>query len=80
MKSLICIEGIAAETAKAVCVNAIVSFNANKTSTRKVWMPRSVVANATEKLIEVEEWFLSKLSEQNAFHGYRMNFERPIAL
>ena len=80
MKTNIFIEGIAAETEKAIAVNALVSFNASTPKVRKIWMPKSLVANATEKMIEVEDWFLNKLSRENAFKGYEMRFETGVEI
>lgn len=79
MKQLININGIARETEKAVLVNAIITFNHEKYSNREIWMPKSLVGrNVENEMLEVEDWFLAKLSEQNAFKGYQMLFDRPV--
>lgn len=81
MKANIFINNIARETEKALLVNCNVSFNANAPKAREIWMPKSVCGrtNKAGTMLEVEQWFLDKLSEQNAFHGYRMNFEMAVA-
>lgn len=75
MKANIIINGITKETEKAICINCPVSYNANAPKGRDIWMPKSVCEIVNEQVAAVEDWFLAKLSEQNAFHGYRMNFE-----
>ncbi|MCR5352399.1 MAG: hypothetical protein K6E35_07925 [Bacteroidales bacterium] len=75
MKTKIIINGIVKESEKAICINAPVSYNANAPKGRDIWMPKSVASVISERIAVVEDWFLAKLSEQNAFRGYRMNFE-----
>lgn len=75
MATRIYIKGIAKESEKAICIIAPVSYNANGTKDREIWMPKSVCKVITKNIAEVADWFLAKTSEQNAFHGYRMNFE-----
>ena len=78
MTTKIYINGIAKESEKAICIIALVSYNANAPKEREIWMPKSVCKVTAEHVAEVADWFLSKTSEQNAFHGYRMNFETFI--
>lgn len=80
MKTTICIKGIERTTEKAALVNALVNYNDNASKVRQIWMPLSVITINGNEFLEVEGWFLSKLSQQNAFHGYAMNFERPVTL
>ena len=78
MKTTIFTNGISKESDKAILVKCLVSYNANANKEREIWMPKSVTANVTSNTIDVEDWFLNKLSSANAFHGYRMTFERGI--
>lgn len=75
MKANICINNIVKESEKAILLNVPVSYNANAPKGRDIWMPKSLCSIVNEHVALVEDWFLTKLSEQNAFHGYRMNFE-----
>lgn len=77
MKTEIIINNVARETEKAVLVNLNVTFNHNGYKAREVWMPKSVIS-VDGCIAKVEDWFLRKLSVQNAFHGYTMSFERPL--
>ena len=79
MKTNIYIEGIAKESEKAVCLHCLVSYNDNKAKARDIWFPKSVCKVISEHLAEVENWFIAKTSEANAFNGYRMNFETYMA-
>lgn len=76
MKANIVINGIVKESEKAICLNCLVSYNDNTPKERAIWMPRSVAEAVNDNLAKVEDWFLDKLSRQNAFRGYTMNFER----
>ena len=78
MKSTICINGISRRSDKAILVNALVNYNSNASKEREIWMPKSVIEEVSDNFIKVEDWFLQKLSWQNAFHGYQMNFDRAI--
>jgi len=75
MKQNIIYNSIVKESEKAICLNVPVSYNANAPKGRDIWMPKSLCTIFSERVAVVEDWFLAKLSEQNAFHGYRMNFE-----
>lgn len=77
MKTMILTNGIAKETEKALCVKARVSFNGNEYKEREVWMPKSVCDNVQERAMEVEDWFLAKLSWKYSFHGHTMHFDAP---
>lgn len=83
MKTTIFTNGIVKETEKAILVKALVTWNDNGYKEREIWMPKSVVTVADDarkgEILDVEEWFINKLSAQNVFHGYRMSFDRPIA-
>lgn len=75
MKKEIVIESIARETEKAILVEAKVSYNDNLPKARTFWMPKSLVEMCEDsRLLKVEDWFLKKLSFENAFHGYHMEF------
>lgn len=78
MKTIIITNGTSKETEKAICIKARVSFNGNEFKEREVWVPKSLCAITGTNTAEVEDWFLSKLSWKNAFHGYAMHFDRPI--
>ncbi len=75
MKQNIIYNSIVKESEKAICLNVPVSYNANAPKGRDIWMPKSLCTIFSERVAVVEDWFLAKLSEQNSFHGYRMNFE-----
>lgn len=75
MTTMIYINNITKESEKAICINCPVSYNDNAPKGRDIWMPKSVCKITAEHIAEVADWFLAKTSEQNAFHGYRMNFE-----
>lgn len=83
MKTTIFTNGIVKETEKAILVKALVTWNDNGYKEREIWMPKSVVTVVDDarkgEILDVEDWFIDKLSAQNAFHGYRMSFDRPIA-
>lgn len=79
MKTNIYIEGIAKESEKAICLHCLVSYNDNKAKIRDIWFPKSVCNVVSEHLAEVENWFIAKTAEANAFNGYRMNFETYMA-
>lgn len=76
MRTNIVINGISKESEKAICVRAMVNYNDNASKEREIWLPRSVVTVTGDNVASVEDWFLDKCSLQNAFHGYRMNFEK----
>lgn len=78
MTTSIFFNSIVKETAKAVLVSVNVYFNANAPKAREMWMPKSVIVSQTESLLEVKSWFIEKQMNENAFHGYRMNFETPV--
>lgn len=75
MRTSIIINGISKESEKALCINCPVSYNANAPKGRDIWVPKSLCEIVNDQVVAVEDWFLAKLSGQNAFHGYRMNFE-----
>lgn len=75
MNTNIIINGIAKETEKAICVIALVSYNANAPKERNIWIPKSLCKIVNERVAAVADWFVEKLRNDNAFHGYRMNFE-----
>jgi len=75
MATNIIINGIAKESEKAICLICLVSYNANAPKERNIWMPKSVCKVVNEHVAEVADWFLAKTRDENAFHGYRMNFE-----
>lgn len=70
------------ETAKAVCLKVLVSWNGTCHS-RDLWFPKSVCRlvafsdengnNRTNAL--VAEWFIRKTEEENQVAGYQMCFE-----
>ena len=70
------------ETEKAVCLNVMVSWNANCRD-KEVWFPKSVIefvtftdskgSKRTNAL--VKNWFIHKAEQANAFNGYQMRFE-----
>lgn len=63
------------ETEKAMQITAPVSWNGSM-HRKTFWFPKSVVAEIeNDKCMRVSTWFIDKLSNQNAFKGYRMYFE-----
>lgn len=71
------VNGITKETEKAICVNVAVSWGEGSWRMKDVWFPKStaeVVEVNGETHVMVADWMLQKTAEQNAFHGYRMNF------
>lgn len=78
MTTSIFINNIVKETAKAVLVSLNVHYNANAPKAREMWMPKSVIVSQSENLMEIKSWFIEKQMNDNAFHGYRMNFETPV--
>lgn len=63
------------ETEKAMLVEAPVTW-ADNMHTRSFWFPKSVIIEIeNERCIKVKSWFIDKLSEQEAYKGYRMYFE-----
>ena len=75
MKTNIIYNNIVKESEKAICLNVPVSYASNAPKGRDIWMPKSVCSIFSERVAVVEDWFIDKLRNQNAFHGYRMNFE-----
>lgn len=75
MKTNIIIKGIEKESEKAYCLVCLVSYNANAPKERNVWFPKSVCNIVNNGVAAVEDWFVEKMRNDNAFHGYRMNFE-----
>ena len=53
---------IAKETEKAMLINVTVNW-ADNCHIREFWFP-----------MEIKDWFADKMSKENAFNGYRMNF------
>lgn len=78
MREPIFINKVEKETEKAICLNCDVTFNDNGYKARNIWFPKSVCSVVGEGIAEVEDWFLQKVSEQNAFHGYLMSFNTPV--
>lgn len=64
---------IAKETEKAMLINVTVNW-ADNCHIREFWFPKSVVTILNEKTMEIKDWFADKMSKENAFNGYRMNF------
>ena len=62
------------ETEKAVMVNLPVNWNDNWHS-RSFWFPKSCVKIYTNTM-DIASFLIEKMGNENAFHGYRMNFER----
>lgn len=77
MKTTIINHGIVKETEKSICCTVIVNWGEGNWKEKNIWFPKSLCEirreNGTE-WIDVEEWFTDKLSRENSFHGYRMNF------
>lgn len=73
---------IVKETAKAICLKVMVSWNSN-CHTRDIWFPKSVcrLINFTDENGKehinamVAAWFIEKTEAEKAFGGYQMNFE-----
>ena len=66
---------IVRKTEKAVCLNCMVSWNANCHS-KDIWFPLSVISEWLQNgHVMVADWFLNKVEESNTFHGYEMRFE-----
>jgi hypothetical protein len=62
-------------TDKAICLNLPVSWNAN-CYPRDIWFPLSVVKEQLPNgHYMIADWFLNKMEDDRAFHGYRMKFE-----
>jgi predicted transcriptional regulator YheO len=78
MKTTIFINNIEKETEKALCINCDVTFNDNGFKARNIWFPKSVCQVVGEHIAEVEDWFILKVRQQNAFHGYLMTFNTPV--
>ena len=63
---------IVRETEKAFLVNLPVRW-ADNCYPREFWFPKSV-ATIMGNMIEIKDWFADKMSKENAYHGYQMNF------
>ena len=61
------------ETEKAYLINLPVNW-ADNCHPKSFWFPKSVVTIAGLNQIEIKDWFADKMSKENTFHGYRMNF------
>lgn len=61
------------ETAKAYLINIPVSWNSNMHA-RSFWFPKSCVKLYKETM-DVATFIIERMEQENAFHGYRMNFE-----
>lgn len=61
------------ETAKAYLINIPVTWNSNMYN-RSFWFPKSCV-KIYGRTMDVATFIIEKMEQENAFHGYRMNFE-----
>ncbi len=75
----IVVNRIVKETEKATCFNITVSWGEGKWIDKDIWFPKSAVevfeVNG-DTHIAAADWIVAKISTQNAFKGYRMNFCR----
>ena len=61
------------ETEKAILINCIVKWGDGKNREKEIWFPKSTVVDImTNDKIDVADWFLNKLEDNNSFKGYRM--------
>lgn len=66
---------IEAETEKAVKLNVTVQWGDGKWHEKLMWFPKSqITLDKKFETAELAEWFYSKLSWDNSFHGYLMYF------
>lgn len=63
---------IVRETEKAMLINLPVNW-ADNVHPREFWFPKSVVT-IMGNMIEIKDWFAEKMSKENTYNGYRMNF------
>ena len=63
------INSIEKQSEKAICVNITLEHpSSNKIFTKSQWMPKSVVTEMTEKSVEVKDWFVNNMiNEQLQF-------------
>ncbi|MBP5473665.1 MAG: hypothetical protein J6X92_02760 [Bacteroidales bacterium] len=72
------------ETEKALLVKFLVSWGDGKSIEKSLWLPKAVVkargfnANNQQESVHICGWFVEKLQQQNAFHGYRMKFDYEL--
>ena len=71
------INSVTRETEKAICINVPVSWGEGSWKVKDVWFPKSTCEIITvngEQHALVADWIIEKTAQQNAFHGYVMNF------
>ena len=77
MRTDIILHNIVKETEKSLCCTVVVNWGEGNWKQKDIWFPKSLcdVFNFNGKdWVSVENWFIDKLSRENSFKGYRMNF------
>ena len=63
-------------TEKAILLNCLVCWGDGNAKEKEIWFPKSVInGKINEETYNIKAWFCDKLSEQNAFKGYRMKID-----
>lgn len=78
MRTEIIANSLVKETEKAICVNVSVTWGMGGCKQKNIWFPKSVAEIITingDLHILVQDWFADKISKDNAYKGYLMNFE-----
>ncbi len=66
---------IESETEKAVKLNVAVQWGDGKWHEKLMWFPKSqITLDKVHETAQLADWFYSKLSKENMFHGYMMYF------
>lgn len=61
------------ETEKAVLIAALVCWGNGNNKVKEIWMPKSAISFDGDFAV-VKDWFINKLSADNAYMGYPMEF------